>query len=92
LLLAKYRGKALERVSVNNCYRLTNKTVQAYVKHCPNLSVFEMKECHWIDDWASVAELVQRRVLLTLCDQQSKACAEWARRHGKVMEVRAPVK
>ncbi|KAG1561418.1 hypothetical protein G6F49_001826 [Rhizopus delemar] len=92
LLLAKYRGKALERVSVNNCYRLTNKTVQAYVKHCPNLSVFEMKECHWIDDWASVAELVQRRVLLTLCDQQSKACTEWARRHGKVMEVRAPVK
>lgn len=92
LLLAKYRGKALERISVNNCYRLTNKTVQAYAKYCPNLSVFEMKECHWIDDWASVAELVQRRVLLTLCDQQSRACSEWARRHGRVVEVRAPIK
>ncbi|KAI8328346.1 hypothetical protein BD560DRAFT_485541 [Blakeslea trispora] len=92
ILLAKCRGEKLERISVNNCYRITNKTVQAYVKYCPNLSVFEMKECHWIDDWASVAELVQRKVLLTLCDQQNKACADWARRRGKVMEVKAPVK
>ncbi|OBZ90945.1 Antagonist of mitotic exit network protein 1 [Choanephora cucurbitarum] len=92
ILLAKCRGEKLERISVNNCYRITNKTIQAYVKYCPNLSVFEMKECHWIDDWASVAELVQRKVLLTLCDQQNKACAEWARRRGKVMEVKAPVK
>ncbi|CAO3637475.1 unnamed protein product [Mucor hiemalis] len=92
ILLAKCRGRKLERISVNNCYRITNKSVQAYVKYCPNLSVFEMKECHWIDDWASVAELVQRKVLLTLCDQQNRACAEWARQRGKVMEVKAPVK
>ncbi|GAA5795417.1 hypothetical protein HPULCUR_000774 [Helicostylum pulchrum] len=90
--LAKCRGRGLERISVNNCYRITNKSVQAYVKYCPNLSVFEMKECHWIDDWSSVAELVQRKVLLTLCDQQNRACAEWARRRGRVMEVKAPVK
>ncbi|CEG84295.1 hypothetical protein RMATCC62417_18118 [Rhizopus microsporus] len=92
VMLAKHRGKKLERISVNNCYKLTNKTIQAFVKYCPNLSVFEMKECHWIDDWSCVAELVQRRVLLTLCDQQNKACVEWARRHGRVMNVKAPVK
>ncbi|KAI8072148.1 uncharacterized protein B0P05DRAFT_549091 [Gilbertella persicaria] len=89
VLLAKCRGAGLERISVNNCYRITNKSVQAYVKHCPNLSVFEMKECHWIDDWGSVAELVQRKVLLTLCDQQNRACAEWARQRGRIMEVKA---
>lgn len=92
VMLAKHRGKKLERISVNNCYKLTNKTIQAFVKYCPNLSVFEMKECHWIDDWSCVAELVQRRVLLTLCDQQNKACVEWARRHGRVMNVKAPIK
>lgn len=90
--LAKCRGRGLERISVNNCYRITNKSVQAYVKYCPNLSVFEMKECHWIDDWSSVAELVQRKVLLTLCEQQNRACAEWARQRGRIMEVKAPVK
>lgn len=92
ILLAKYRGSGLERISVNNCYRITNKSIRAYVDYCPNLSVFEMKECHWVDDWASVAELVQRKVLLTLCDQQNRACAEWARRSGRIMEVKAPVK
>lgn len=92
IALAKCRSRGLERISVNNCYRITNKSVQAYVKYCPNLSVFEMKECHWIDDWSSVAELVQRKVLLTLCDQQNRACTEWARQRGRVMEVRAPVK
>lgn len=92
ILLAQRRGRGLERISVNNCYRITNKTVQAYVKYCPNLSVFEMKECHWIDDWGSVADLVQRKVLLTLCDQQNRACAEWARQRGRIMEVKAPVK
>jgi hypothetical protein len=92
ILLAKCRGKSLERISVNNCYRITNKSIQAYVKYCPNLSVFEMKECHWIDDWGSVAELVQRKVLLTLCDQQNRACAEWARQRGRIMEVKAPIK
>jgi hypothetical protein len=92
ILLAKCRGSGLERISVNNCYRITNKTVQAYVKYCPNLSVFEMKECHWINDWGSVAELVSRKVLLTLCDQQNRACAEWARQRGRTMEVKAPVK
>ncbi|KAI8974715.1 hypothetical protein BDB01DRAFT_806217 [Pilobolus umbonatus] len=90
--LAKHRGPLMERISVNNCYRITNKSIQAYIQYCPNLSVFEMKECHWIDDWESVAELVQRKVLLTLCDQQNRACAEWARQRGRVMEVKAPVK
>ncbi|KAL9537448.1 hypothetical protein MBANPS3_011764 [Mucor bainieri] len=71
---------------------MTDESVRAYVDYCPNLSVFEMKECHWVDDWASVAELVQRKVLLTLCEQQNRACADWARRSGRIMEVKAPVK
>ncbi|KAI9282198.1 hypothetical protein BY458DRAFT_168221 [Sporodiniella umbellata] len=91
-LLAKHRGKYLERISVNNCHRLSNKTLKVYVTQCPKLSVFEMKECHFINDWGLVARLVQRRVLLTLCDQQNKDCTEWARRNGKVIHVRAPVK
>ncbi|KAL0085730.1 hypothetical protein J3Q64DRAFT_1886784 [Phycomyces blakesleeanus] len=90
--LAHHRKGGLERVSVNNCHRITNKTVRTYVQYCPNLSVFEMKECHWVDDWASVAALVERKVLLTLCDQQNRACTDWARRRGKVLDVRAPAK
>ncbi|KAI9024384.1 hypothetical protein CLU79DRAFT_845014 [Phycomyces nitens] len=88
--LAHHRRGGLERISVNNCHRITNKTVRTYVEYCPNLSVFEMKECHWVDDWASVAILVERKVLLTLCDQQNRACADWARRRGKILDVRAP--
>ena len=41
ILLAQYRNAGLERISVNNCYRVTNKTVQAYVRYCPNLSVLK---------------------------------------------------
>ncbi|KAG0179370.1 Antagonist of MEN (Mitotic Exit Network) [Apophysomyces sp. BC1021] len=92
VMLAKHRNTGLERVSVNNCHRLTNKTLRAFVQYCSNVSVFEMKECHWIDDWESVAELVQRKVLLTLCDQQNRACTEWAKQKGRVMDVKAPLK
>lgn len=92
VLLAQHRAGGLERISVNNCQRLTNKTIQAYVAYCPNLTVFEMKECHLIDDWESVATLVKRKVLLTLCEQQNRACSEWAKENGYTLRVRAPVK
>jgi hypothetical protein len=91
-VLAKYRNTGLERVSVNSCFKISNATVYAYIKHCPNLSVFEMKECHSVNDWEAVAELVQRKVLLTLCDQQTKACADWARVRGRTLDVKAPLK
>ncbi|KAI9317667.1 hypothetical protein BX666DRAFT_1857129 [Dichotomocladium elegans] len=90
--LAEHRHRHLERISVNNCHRLTNRSIRAHVRLCTNLSVFEMKECDLIDDWESVAELVQRKVLLTLCDRQNKACLNWAHNHGKVLEVKAPLK
>lgn len=92
LLLAQHRKSGMERISVNNCYRITNESIRAFVKLCPRLSVFEMKECHLVNDWASVAELVNRKVLLTLCEQQNKACLDWAKSKGKAMKVRAPVK
>lgn len=92
VLLAKHRNKHLERISVNNCHRLGNRTLHAHVQYCPSLSVFEMKECHLITDWEAVAELVQRKVLLTLCDQQNKACSDWARKNGRTLHVRAPLK
>jgi hypothetical protein len=92
LLLAQQRKSSMERISVNNCYRITNESIRAFVKLCPRLSVFEMKECHLVNDWASVAELVNRKVLLTLCEQQNKACLDWAKSQGKSMKVRAPVK
>jgi hypothetical protein len=91
-LLAMYRSTGLERVSANSCFKISNKTVYAFVRYCPNLSVFEMKECHLISDWEAVAELVQRKVLLTLCDQQNRACTDWARVRGKTLDVRAPLK
>ncbi|KAI8147083.1 hypothetical protein BJV82DRAFT_575843 [Fennellomyces sp. T-0311] len=91
-LLAKCRNRSLERISVNNCRRLTNRSIHAFVKRCTNLAVFEMKECHLINDWAAVAELVQRKVLLTLCDQQNRDCVEWAKAHGRTLHVRAPLK
>ncbi|KAF1797145.1 hypothetical protein FB192DRAFT_1335633 [Mucor lusitanicus] len=91
-VLAKHRTTGLERVSVNSCFKISNETVYAYIKYCPNLSVFEMKECHNVNDWEAVAELVQRKVLLTLCDQQNKACADWARLRGRTLDVKAPLK
>ncbi|KAI8890727.1 RNI-like protein [Backusella circina FSU 941] len=91
-LLAMYRTTGLERVSANGCFKISNKTVYAFLRYCPNLSVFEMKECHLISDWEAVAELVQRKVLLTLCDQQSRACTDWARVRGRTLDVRAPLK
>ncbi|KAI9492808.1 hypothetical protein BDB00DRAFT_883338 [Zychaea mexicana] len=92
LLLATHRNRALERISVNNCRRLTNKSVHAFVKHCRNLVVFEMKECHLVNDWEPVAEMVKRKVLLTLCEQQNRDCVEWAKAHGRTLHVRAPLK
>lgn len=92
LLLAKHRNAGLERISVNNCYRLTNKALQAHVRLCHKLCVFELKECHYINDWASVAELVRRRVLLTLCEQQNRACSDWAKKNGMTLNVKPPLK
>ncbi|KAI8077050.1 hypothetical protein BDF21DRAFT_439162 [Thamnidium elegans] len=60
-ILAKYRTVGLERVSVNSCFKISNETVYAYIQYCPNLSVFEMKECHNVNDWEAVAELVNRK-------------------------------
>ncbi|KAI8150292.1 hypothetical protein BJV82DRAFT_504137 [Fennellomyces sp. T-0311] len=82
LVLAQNRHRHLERISVNSCHRITNATIRAYADYCPNLSVFEMKECHLIDDWETVARLAQRKVLMTLCEQQDRACAAWAKRKG----------
>ncbi|KAI7849699.1 hypothetical protein BDC45DRAFT_551323 [Circinella umbellata] len=92
LLLAHHRNKSLERISVNNCRRLTNKSLHAFVEKCLNLAVFEMKECHLVNDWASVAEMVKRKVLLTLCEQQNRDCVVWAKKHGRTLDVRAPLK
>lgn len=82
----------IERVSINNCTKITDHAVRAFAWRCPRLAVFEMKECHRISDWEAVAKLVKRRVLLTLCEKQSRACEDWAKRHGITLNVKAPVK
>lgn len=92
LLLARLRCHDLERVSINHCPRLTNRTLRAFMYYCNRLTVFEMKECHSMNDWEAVAKLVERQVLLTLCQQQNRACAEWAKRHGRKLNVKAPIK
>lgn len=91
-VLAHARGSGLERLSVNNCHKLTNRSIRKVLEHCQRLSVFEMKECHLIDDWEAITELVQRQVLMTLCDQQNRACVKWAKSQGKSVKVRAPIK
>ncbi|GAB5586116.1 Antagonist of MEN (Mitotic Exit Network) [Umbelopsis nana] len=91
-VLARARGNGLERLSVNNCHKLTNRSIRQVLQHCQGLSVFEMKECHLIDDWEAITELVQRKVLMTLCDQQNRACVKWAKSQGKAVKVRAPIK
>ncbi|KAJ2956058.1 hypothetical protein NQZ79_g8039 [Umbelopsis isabellina] len=91
-VLAQARGNGLERLSVNNCHKLTNRSIRHVLDHCQRLSVFEMKECHLIDDWEAITELVQRKVLMTLCDQQNRACVKWAKSQGKAVKVRAPIK
>ncbi|CDS14359.1 hypothetical protein LRAMOSA06528 [Lichtheimia ramosa] len=90
--LAVHRNRYMERISVNNCHRLSNASIRAFAKYCTKLSVFEMKECHLIDDWDTVAQLVERKVLLTLCEQQNRACAQWAKTNGRIIRVKAPYK
>lgn len=91
-VIAEYRKSGLERISLNSCFKISNETVYTFVKHCPSLSVFEMKECHRINDWEAVATFVQRKVLLTLCDHQNRACADWARVRGRALDVKSPLK
>lgn len=81
--LAKYRRHHLERVSVNNCQRLTNKSIHYLSSHCPNLTVFEMKDCHRIHDWYTIHDLLTRNVILTLSEQQNKEYLEWFSRQPK---------
>ncbi|ORY97193.1 hypothetical protein BCR43DRAFT_545237 [Syncephalastrum racemosum] len=88
ILLAKHRNHSLERLSINSCHRISNATLRACVEHCPNISVFEMRECHLINDWEAIYELSKRKVVLTLCKQQERACGEWARRNGKSLNLR----
>ncbi|KAI9264055.1 hypothetical protein BDA99DRAFT_508261 [Phascolomyces articulosus] len=89
LLLAQYRHRDLERISVNSCHHITNVTIRAYARYCPNLSVFEMKECHLINDWETVVMLAQRKVLMTLCEQQDRACSAWAQQQGVTWDVKS---
>lgn len=89
--LAQYRQGALERVSVNNCQGLTNRAIQCLLPSCPNLSVFEMKECR-IDAWHIVDALVEKKVSLTMNDHQKHAFQAWSLRYGKSSIITAPVK
>lgn len=88
VLLAEHRRCGLGRISVNNCYKLTNVALHACLAHCPNITVFEIKECHGINDWEALAQLARRKVLLTLCEEQVRLGAEWARKSGKSFDIR----
>ncbi|RUS14138.1 hypothetical protein BC937DRAFT_94283 [Endogone sp. FLAS-F59071] len=92
LAIAKCRGEVLERISVNNCPRITDRSLRSFVNHCKKLSVLELKECHNLADWGALAELVQRKVLLTMCETQKKQYENWAKVKGRPAKVRAPVK
>ncbi|CAO3644316.1 unnamed protein product [Cunninghamella blakesleeana] len=85
-------GKTMERISINNCYKVTNLSIRAFIRYCPKLTVFELKECHRINDWEAIALLTENNVLLTLCAEQSRLCSEWAAKNSKSIEVKAPIK
>lgn len=90
--IAECRGEVLERISVNNCPRITDRSLRNFVNHCKKLSVLELKECRNLTDWGALAELVQRKVLLTMCETQKQQYESWAKAKGKPAKVRAPVK
>jgi hypothetical protein len=91
-VIAMNRHSFLERVSANSCTKISNKSIYALIAYCKNLSVFEMKDCHLVTNWEAVSQLVKRQVLLTLCEKQIKACDEWSKITGKVLDVKSPLK
>ncbi|KAI7874983.1 RNI-like protein [Lichtheimia hyalospora FSU 10163] len=77
-ILVQARHHHLERISVNSCPRISNASIRACIQYCPNLSVFEIKECHRINDWSLIHWLQsQRHVLVTMCEQQESAANAW---------------
>ncbi|CAN6636397.1 antagonist of mitotic exit network protein 1 [Trichomonascus vanleenenianus] len=48
--LARYRGPYIERLSLNNCYLLTNNSIPRILGYTPHLSVLELRGCTQITD------------------------------------------
>ncbi|KAG5456947.1 MAG: hypothetical protein BJ554DRAFT_3169 [Olpidium bornovanus] len=67
LAIAMHRRSGLERVSFNNCPRITDRAVEALVQYCPRMAVLELKECFCVTDFRLVWRLMQKRVLVELC-------------------------
>lgn len=67
-VLAKYRAGTLERLSLNNCAKITHGAVSALARHCPGLAVLEVKDCVLIRDMSAVQRLLARKVLVEFCD------------------------
>lgn len=53
---AAYRGKSIERLSLNNCKLLTNKSVPRILKYTPNLSVLELRGCTQITEMRPIVK------------------------------------
>lgn len=65
--IAMKRASGLERVSFNNCPRITDAAVEALAKYCPRLAVLEIKECLCISNFSLIWQLLQKRVLVEMC-------------------------
>lgn len=58
---AAYRGKSLERLSLNNCKLLTNKSVPRILNHTPTLSVLELRGCTQITEMRPIVKFKRMR-------------------------------
>lgn len=58
---AAYRGKSLERLSLNNCRLLTNKSVPRILRHTPTLSVLELRGCTQITEMRPIVKFKRMR-------------------------------
>ena len=66
--LAKHRGSHIERLSLNQCDRLTDASI-AGLLNCPKLVVLEIKECDKIKNMQHIRRMKQRKVLVELCTE-----------------------
>ncbi|ODQ65438.1 RNI-like protein, partial [Nadsonia fulvescens var. elongata DSM 6958] len=62
--IALYRGKNLERLSLNNCKLLTNESIPRILGYVPNLSVLEMRGCVNITNMRPVLEFKRFQLAL----------------------------
>ncbi|OLL23164.1 Antagonist of mitotic exit network protein 1 [Neolecta irregularis DAH-3] len=58
--IAQYRGDGIERLSLNGCKLLTNRSIPLILRHTPNLQVLELRQCTLITNVRPIIEFKRR--------------------------------